>query len=46
MISVILLSIDLACNDRNVFLLRKNLKKYHAWSCQNICDALAFLLDN
>ena len=23
----------LACNDRNAFLLRKNLKKYHAWSC-------------
>ena len=27
------------------FLLRKN-KKYHAWSCQNVCDALTFLLDN
>ena len=36
----------LACNDRNAFLLRKNLKKYHAWSCQNVCDALTFLLDN
>ena len=21
-------------------------KKYHAWSCQNVCDALIFLLDN
>ena len=29
------------------FLLRKNLQnKYHAWSCQNACDALTFLLDN
>ena len=28
------------------FLLRKNLKKYHAWSCQNVCEALTFLLDN
>ena len=28
------------------FLLRKNLKKYHAWSCQNVCDALTFLLEN
>ena len=28
------------------FLLQKNLKKYHAWSCQNVCDALTFLLDN
>ena len=27
-------------------LLQKNLKKYHAWSCQNVCDALNFLLDN
>ena len=29
-----------------LFLLRKNLKKYHAWSCQNVCQALTFLLDN
>ena len=21
-------------------------KKHHAWSCQNVCDALTFLLDN
>ena len=28
------------------FLLQKNLKKDHAWSCQNVCEALAFLLDN
>ena len=27
-------------------LLKKNLKKYHAWSRQNVCDALTFLLDN
>ena len=36
----------LACNDGNAFLLQKNLKKYHTWSCQNVCDALTFLLDN
>ena len=36
----------LACNDINAFLLRKKNKKYHAWSCQNVCDALTFLLDN
>ena len=29
-----------------LFVLQKNLKKYHAWSCQNVCDALTFLLDN
>ena len=28
------------------FLLQKNLKKYHAWSCQNVCDSLTFLLHN
>ena len=28
------------------FLLRKNLKKYHAWSCQKVCNALTFLLDS
>ena len=31
-----------AFNYRNKFLLRKNLKKYHAWSCQNVCNALTF----
>ena len=28
------------------FLLQESLKKYHASSCQNVCDALTFLLDN
>ena len=28
------------------FLLQKKTKKYHSWSCQNVCDALTFLLDN
>ena len=23
-------------------LLQKKPKKYHAWSCQNVCDALTF----
>ena len=36
----------LACNDRNAFYFRKKTKKYHAWSGQNVCDALTFLLDN
>ena len=35
----------LACNDRNAFFLLRE-KKYHAWSCQNVCEALTFLLDN
>ena len=29
-----------------LFYIEKNLKKYHAWPCQNVCDALTFLLDN
>ena len=39
---------NIACIDRNAFLLqkKKKLKKYHARSCQNVCDTLAFLLDN
>ena len=36
----------LACNDRNAFFTSTKPKKYHAWSCQNICTALIFLLDN
>ena len=36
----------LACNDRNTNFTLENLKKYHAWSYQNVCDALTFLLDN
>ena len=35
----------LACNDRNAFFNLENPKKYHAWSCQNVCDALTFSLD-
>ena len=35
----------LACNDRNIFFTSEKPKKYHAWSCQNVCDALTFLLD-
>ena len=28
------------------FILTFNGFKYYAWSCQNVCDALTFLLDN
>ena len=27
------------------FFTSENPKNYHAWSCQNVCDALTFLLD-
>ena len=39
-------SLYLARNDRNAFFTSEKPKKYHAWSCQNVCDALTFLLDN
>ena len=32
----------LACNDRNAFFTSKKPNKYHAWPCQNVCDALTF----
>ena len=32
----------LACSDRNAFFTSEKPKKYHAWSCQNVCDALTF----
>ena len=28
------------------FYFGKKTKKYHAWSCQNVCETLTFLLDN
>ena len=31
---------------RNAFFTSEKPKKYHAWSCQNVSDALTFLLDN
>ena len=37
---------NLACSDRNAFFTSEKPKKYHSWSCQNVCDALTFLLDN
>ena len=36
----------LAWNDRNAIFTSEKPKKYQAWSCQNVCDALTFLLDN
>ena len=31
---------------RFAFFTSEKPKKYHAWSCQNVCDALIFLLGN
>ena len=37
----------LACNDKKAFFTSADhYRGYHLWSCQNVCDALSFLLDN
>ena len=37
----------LACNDKKAFFTSKDhYNGYQLWSCQNVCDALSFLLDN
>ena len=37
----------LACNERNAFFFTSEHKnRYKLWSCQNICEALTYLLDN
>ena len=39
--------IYLACNDKKAFFTSADhYRGYHLWSCQNVCDALSFLLDN
>ena len=39
-------SLYLACNDKNAFFTSEQLKRYKLWSCQKMCDALHYLLDN
>ena len=38
----------LACNDRKFFFLFTSCyqRRYKLWSCQNVYDALSYLLDN
>ena len=36
----------LACNDKKAFFTSTGHRGYILWSCQNICDALSYLLDN
>ena len=37
----------LACNDKKAFFTSADhYRGYLLWSCQNVCDALSFLLDN
>ena len=39
-------SLYLACNDKNAFFTYEHSKRYKLWSCQKMCDALHYLLDN
>ena len=36
----------LACNEERAFFTSDVYKNYKLWSCQNICEALVYLLDN
>ena len=39
-------SLYLACNDKKAFFTSFDQSRYTLWSCQNVCDALSYLLDN
>ena len=39
-------SLYLACNDRKAFFTSSGQSRYTLWLCQNMCDALSYLLDN
>ena len=36
----------LACNDESAFFTSYVYKHYNLWSCQKVCEALGYLLDN
>ena len=36
----------IAYNDRNAFFTSDAVRNYNLWSCQKVCEALTFLLDN
>ena len=39
-------SLYLACSDKNAFFTSEQPKRCKLWSCQKMCDALNYLLDN
>ena len=39
-------SLYIACNDRNALFTFDAVRNYNLWSCQKVCEALTFLLDN
>ena len=36
----------IACNERQAFFTSGDTKRYKHWYCQNVCEALIYLLDN
>ena len=36
----------IACHERQAFFTSEDTKRYKLWSCQNVCEALIYLLDN
>ena len=36
----------IACNEKQAFFTSEDTKRYKLWSCQNVCEALIYLLDN
>ena len=36
----------LPCNDKNAFFTSTDYRGYKLWSCQSVCDALSYRLDN
>ena len=36
----------IACNERQAFFTSEDTKRYKLWFCQNVCEALIYLLDN
>ena len=39
-------SLYIACNNKNAFFTSDAVRNYNLWSCQKVCEALTFLLDN
>ena len=39
-------SLYIACNDRHAFFTSDAVNNYNLWSCQKVCEALTFLLNN
>ena len=39
-------SLYIACDDKNAFFTSDAVRNYNLWSCQKVCEALTFLLDN